>query len=206
MSEEHPSVSSRELVERYRRGDSSAADLLHQRYSERLLQVAKQRLSPRLVVRKDGDDVVQSVFRSFFTRIQLGQYSFQDSSDLWKLLVNITIKKVCDAAREHRAEKRNMNAEARPDTDSWLIQILSRDPGPSEAIMLEEALEALLQRFPLPQHRKIIELAFEMPLPRPLLTVEIARQIGLSKRQVDRVLERVDRILKNRDGHADSMS
>ncbi len=59
---------SRELLVRYQRGDPTAAEAIFARYANRLLALARSRLSPKLARRVDADDVVQSTYRSFFVR------------------------------------------------------------------------------------------------------------------------------------------
>ena len=57
---------SRELLSRFQEGDAAAAEAIFARYANRLLALARSRLSSKLARRIDADDVVQSTFRSFF--------------------------------------------------------------------------------------------------------------------------------------------
>ena len=41
----------------------------------------------------DADDIVQSVFRTFFRRAQAGEFRIDSSAQLWQLLVRITVLK-----------------------------------------------------------------------------------------------------------------
>ena len=54
------------LLERFRSGDELAAEALFSRYFERLTSLARTRLSSSLKRRTDPEDIVQSVYRSFF--------------------------------------------------------------------------------------------------------------------------------------------
>jgi hypothetical protein len=63
-----------ELVRRFRGGDPWAADLLFDRYARRLTAVAEQYRGRRPAGRLDGEDVVQSVFRTFFRRCAGGGF------------------------------------------------------------------------------------------------------------------------------------
>src|SRR5438093_212509 len=101
-------------VERWRAGDEQAAAQLYHRYVERLVAVAKRRLSAKLAARLDPEDIVQSVFRSFFGRAQEGRFVFQDSDDIWKLLVRITIHKTLKQVDFHCRGKRDPAAEVAP--------------------------------------------------------------------------------------------
>lgn len=52
------------------------------RYTEQLLRLVRKQLPERLRTRMDPEDVVQSVFRSFFHRLRQGQFRFEDSHDV----------------------------------------------------------------------------------------------------------------------------
>ncbi len=57
---------SAQLLIRWREGDQAAADALFRRYAERLIGLVRLRLSEKLARRVDPEDIVQSVYRSFF--------------------------------------------------------------------------------------------------------------------------------------------
>ena len=62
------------LVERWQSGDQSAAKQLFDTYVDRLVALARRRISQRLNSRLDPEDVVQSVFRTFFERAKEGRF------------------------------------------------------------------------------------------------------------------------------------
>lgn len=139
MTTEETSV---EILERYRLGDSQAADELFARYVGRLTLLARSRLSPSLARRTDPEDVVLSAYRSFFIRARDGQLTLARSGDLWRLLVAITLHKVYRQARKQRAERRAL--AARELESSWAKRLqLSRDPSPAEAVALADELQAI---------------------------------------------------------------
>src|SRR5262249_12892791 len=74
-------------IKRWSGGDQRAAKLLFARYAERLTHVAEQHLSRKVAAREGGEDVVQSVFRTFFRRSAEGQFQIDTSAQLWRLLV-----------------------------------------------------------------------------------------------------------------------
>jgi RNA polymerase sigma-70 factor (ECF subfamily) len=57
--------------------------------------------------RVDAEDIVQSVFRTFFRRAQEGHYEVPDGEEIWKLFLVIGLHKIRDAAVFHRAARRN---------------------------------------------------------------------------------------------------
>lgn len=93
-------------------GDPDAAEKIWERYFDRITALARRRIAsaPRAVA--DEDDVVASVFESFFRRAADGKFpQLDDRNDLWKLLITITLRKAGRQAK--RAWKRNQ-AHASP--------------------------------------------------------------------------------------------
>lgn len=127
-----------DLVRKVRAGDEQAAAELFGRYAHRLIALAQVRLSKKLARRVDPEDIVQSVCRSFLLRARDGQYSLDESGDLWRLLCKITINKVCRQARHHGAAKRDVDAEASLSESLMGIspETLSREPSPEDASIL----------------------------------------------------------------------
>ena len=80
-------------------------------YVDRLTQYASTRMPNKLNPRVDSDDIVQSVFRSFFRRNREGEFSFDDSLDIWKLLIAMTYRKVINQVRHHTRGKRDVGKE-----------------------------------------------------------------------------------------------
>jgi RNA polymerase sigma-70 factor (ECF subfamily) len=56
----------------------------------------------------DPEDVVQSVFRTFFRRASEGYYAIPDGEELWKLFLVIALNKVRELGEFHRAAKRDV--------------------------------------------------------------------------------------------------
>jgi len=100
-----------ELLKRWMEGDDDAARRLFELYSQRLALLAEKNISQRLARRVDGDDIVQSVFRTFFRRSARGEFQIKDSAALWRLMVKITLAKVRSQARRHTSDKRDVNVE-----------------------------------------------------------------------------------------------
>jgi RNA polymerase sigma-70 factor (ECF subfamily) len=187
-------------VARWRQGDQQAATELFQRYAERLIGLARHNLSSRLSQRLDPEDVVQSVCRSFFAGARDGRYVLQQSGDLWRLLVGITLNKLQDKCRRHTADKRSVDRERSFGSEDSLFglqaQVLARDPSPEEATALVDMLEKLMSPFDAPQ-RRMIELRLQgYPLE------EIAADTGHCRHTVIRVLKRARQQLEQWHGEA----
>jgi RNA polymerase sigma-70 factor (ECF subfamily) len=60
------------LIRRFRLGEDDAATQLYKRYAERLHRLAQRNTALDLTRRFDAEDVVQSVFRTFYTTSRTG--------------------------------------------------------------------------------------------------------------------------------------
>src|SRR6516165_4467626 len=98
----------RSSLDRWRAGNEGAARELFDTYVERLVALARRRISQRLAGRVDPEDIVQSVFRTFFHRAKEGQFRFEEQDDLCKLLMRITVHKTLRKVAFHKAAKRDL--------------------------------------------------------------------------------------------------
>ena len=169
-----------ELLQRCRQGDNSAANELWLRYAAKLCRLSERHLSQRLAVRVDGEDVVQSVFRSFLLRAQRGEFRIDDSSQLWRLLVTITLQKTREAGRRHTAAQRDVARELALDEE--LLTAVSGEPSPEEAIVLADQVSALLDGL-TPWHAQVLEARLAGDTP-----TEIAARQATSRQAVFRAL------------------
>jgi RNA polymerase sigma factor (sigma-70 family) len=186
------------LVSRWRAGDQRAADELFRRYAEQLVGLTRRRLSAKLAHRIDPQDVVQSVYRSFFSGALAGRYDLQRGGDLWRLLVGITLHKLYRQIERLKAAKRAFDREQAlgGDDNLWGIpaEILARGPSPLEAVALADELEQFMSQLE-PVHRRMLELRLQ-----GYGREEIAAQTERSERTVRRVLERIKQQLDDWPG------
>jgi RNA polymerase sigma-70 factor (ECF subfamily) len=191
------------LLARWREGDQQAATELFQRYAERLIALANSRLSARLTPRVGGEDVVQSVYCSFFAGARDGRYVLQESGDLWRLLVTITLHKVQHQFRRHNSGKRAVGMEQplgeSPDGSLFLPpEFLVDEPSPEQSVALTDLLERVMGGLD-PVQRRILELRLQ-----GYNLGEIADQTGRTRPTVRRVLERVKEQLEQEHRDEDS--
>ena len=173
------------LLERWRSGgDQDAAAELYERYSRRLIGLAKARLSPSLARRIDSDDVANSAARTFFCRIRDGRLQVQAGTDLWQLLAAITVRKALGQIEYHSAEKRAVLDEKDLDGSISIVpsEQLSREPDVAEVLALEDERNSILETM-LPAHREIVLLKLQ-----GLESAEISARVGLGQRMVNIVL------------------
>ena len=180
---------STDLVGRWRNGDQRAANALFQRYVERLSGVVTAQLADRFKSRMDADDVLQSSCRSFFRRVQEGQFQFDDDDDVWKLLVTITLNKLRNQIRKHSAAKRDAGQESRPTSndgpDDYYVQKVAGTPEPVEAFAFSETIESVADKLS-PMHALLLVQRLEGHTQQ-----QIADSFGTTDRSIRRMLDDV---------------
>jgi RNA polymerase sigma-70 factor (ECF subfamily) len=187
VSDARETATDQDLVERCRTGSESAATELFNRYVSRLLGVAKRRIGERMNSRLDPEDVVQSVFRTFFTRLKNDQFEIVEEDDLSKLLVRITLHKTLRQIAYHRAARRDPNQET-PQGDvsrNDILQVMTKEPTPETVVTFIDQLDHFLARLS-PEEQQILMMRLQGSS-----TDEIAKQLNSYDRKVRRVLERV---------------
>lgn len=188
MDDEVPGA---DLVQRLRSGDPQAARQLFERYARRLSHLAERHLSRNLAGKVGGEDVVQSVFNTFFHRCAQGEFHIDNSGQLWRLLVKITIRKTRGEYRRYAAARRDATAEA-AEGEAWLAEVVSRAPEPGEAAVLVDEIQALLRGLP-PLYCHVLEARLQG---HPVS--EIARQQQVSRQTIYQVLHILQRRLLQR--------
>jgi RNA polymerase sigma-70 factor, ECF subfamily len=174
---------------RLRNGDPDAARHVFDRFSQRLIALARTRLNPRLRPKVDPEDVLQSVCNSFFLRYAGGQFELGSWDSLWGLLTLMTVRRCGRWADRFQAAGRDIDLEvplqAGSDAPSDAGHVLAREPTPSESAMLAEVLRSVMAG--LEEHeRHILSLSLQ-----GYEVWEVSDQVGYSERTVQRVLQRV---------------
>lgn len=98
-----------ELLNRLEDGCEDAATELYHRYADRLIRLADRKSSEKVLHRVGAEDIVQSVFRTFFRRAATGHYRLPDGDELWKLFLVISLNKIRTKAGFHQAKKRDVS-------------------------------------------------------------------------------------------------
>jgi RNA polymerase sigma-70 factor (ECF subfamily) len=166
------------LLRYFRDGNEEAAERLYHRYVRRLAALVRSRSSTDLASRIDVEDVLQSVFRTFFERAKDGRYDVPDGDDLWKLLLVLTLNKMHGLRDFHCAARRDVRRTAVG---------LEQDEfaGPSEHSLVQLAIRDTLEGLP-ERYQQIVALRVEGHE-----IADIAVRTGRSRRTVERVLQEV---------------
>ena len=161
-------------------------DEVVRQYSARLLAMAASALPGQMRGRMDPEDVLQSVYLSFFRRFGEGSFHCEDSADVWQLLAAMTYHKARSAVRFHRQQRRDVRQESGEPIPE------QRDPaapGPEDVRLLFDSLESVLLRV-APHYRDIVLARME-----GAEVGEIASRIGRSERTVLRALARLKELI-----------
>jgi RNA polymerase sigma-70 factor (ECF subfamily) len=177
------------LMAQLRAGDEDAASKVFHLFASRLIALARLHLGSRVGQKVDAEDVVQSVFKSFFRRHADGQFELRNLDSLWGLLVRITLRK-CGRKRQHfygphhDVRKETAALPAGDDSNAgW--EAMAREPTPEQVASLAETLEQLLRSLS-ERDRRILELrlhGYTVP--------EISREVGRTEFTVEGALKKV---------------
>ena len=184
-----PLPSDSSLLRRLRTGDEDAATKLYFRYAERLRLLARAECSTDLIRRVDLDDIVQSVFSSFFRGAGKGYYDVPAGEELWKLLLVIALNKIRAKGAFHRAARRDVRQTV---SGQALPNMAASDAGDDTAYLtLKLTIEGVLNSLPKTQ-RQMVQLRIEGHE-----VAEIAERLRRSKRSVERTLQEFRRRLQD---------
>lgn len=169
-------LSDSDLLRRLQAGEESAAFEIYERYAHRLLRLANKNSSDQLALRVEPEDIVQSVFRTFFRRATEGHYELPDGDELWKLFLVISLNKMRKKANFHTAAKRDIGR-----TQAIGNSQLSSPDTPADLLRLtvDELIAALPQ-----DHQGVVRdriQGYEI--------AEIAERNRLTRRTTERVLQ-----------------
>jgi RNA polymerase sigma-70 factor (ECF subfamily) len=173
-------VSDGSLLRRFQRGNDEAATLLYLRYARRLYQLARAQCPADLAQRVDAEDIVQSVFSSFFRRAKQGSYEVPDGEELWKLLLVIALNKIRTKGNFHRAACRDVRATQ---PASGMEEALDAHDDENALAFLRLVVAEVLERQP-EVYRQIVHLRIDGHE-----VGEIAARVSRSRRTVERVLQ-----------------
>jgi RNA polymerase sigma-70 factor, ECF subfamily len=168
------------LLRRFQAGSDQAATDLFLRYAWRIRRLAETSCQGELGRRLDADDVVQSVFSSFFRRARDGDYEVPDGQQLWGLLLVMALNKIRAACRDFRATQ---PAESLEDT------VVDTRHDELALTSLRLTVEETIESQPEP-NRQIARLRID-----GFEVAEIADRVGRSRRTVERVLQEFRRRL-----------
>lgn len=190
--DEVPSVSEGSVTRWFRdleQGSPEAAQRLWERYSKRLIELARRKLGNATRV-ADEEDVAITVFECICRAASEGRFSsLKNRDELWWLLVMVTKQKALDQMRREMRQKRG-GGRVVGETDAGgnaatfsLDQLLGTDPTPEFLVIMDEEQHRLLGLLRDDQLRTIAVRRIQ-----GFTYDEIASQLDISPRTVIRKL------------------
>ena len=131
-------------IELVKEGDSAAANHIWQHYFDRLVRSVRNRLNGQNRAVSDEEDIVLSVFDSFYAAAENGRFpDLADRDDLWRLLLRMSARKVVDKHRHDRRQRRGGDVEIHSlgGDDKTIIEAIGDEPSPEMVLMMQESVE-----------------------------------------------------------------
>lgn len=192
------------LMDRVRDGEESAITELWNDYYQQLVRMASLRLPGGLRRTGDEEDIALSAFHSFIAGVRQDRFPDLSGPDnLWGLLITLTGRKVHAHLRHQTRKKRGGGSvrgesvflDARGDAKSSGIGgITGSDESADIRAELAEACDVLLEQLGDEQLQQIAVMRMD-----GYLVDEIANQLSLSKRAVERRLQLIRKIWSEGD-------
>jgi RNA polymerase sigma-70 factor (ECF subfamily) len=181
-------------------GDRRAAEAIFQRFAGRLVGMARVRLDERLRQKVDAEDVIQSVFRSFFERSARGEFDFSNWEGVWGLLVLLTVRKCGRRAKYFQTDRRDTRREVTivggtSSFDLRLVKAIADEPTAEEAAILTETTGEIMRSLRTDKERQIFELSLQ-----GYSIAEISNFTCHYERGVERVRNKIRTMLEERLG------
>lgn len=178
-------VASVDWIERARRGDQQAWQVLFDECYPKIVRVIRRRISKPLRSLYDSTDIANEVMKSLAAKFD--QIDFTSIDGLRAYLIKAAEQKVVDGYRHGHAMKRDITRTQAsfPGEDLGQSQIPSNGPTASQVAVASES-EASLLRVSGSDERVIVELKMQ-----GFTNSEVSSATGWHLRRVERFLERL---------------
>lgn len=185
------------LIRKVRTGDDAAAQQLWDRYSEKIVEVARRSLKNSSRRVQDEEDVAVIAFKSLLAGITAGRFPQLDHREqLWRLLMVITTRKAASVIERNHRQKRG-GGDVRGDSaviagensGSMLAgfdRLASEKPSPDIAAVMADQTHQLLKALPDRMSQRIAALKIE-----GFTHQEIADRLEVNTRTVERRLKQI---------------
>ena len=171
-----------------KQGDSVAANRIWKLYFDRLVRAVRRRLYGQNRATSDEEDIVLSVFDSFYAAVEQGRFpDLADRDDLWRLLLTMSARKVVDKRRHDQRQRRGGNVAIHSldggQQELVLFEAIGSEPSPEMVLMMQESVEQLFSHLGVGQLRDLAGAKLE-----GYSNAEIAERLGCSERTIERRL------------------
>ena len=128
------------------KGDDDVAQHLWERYFQRMVELARNKLRAASSRAADEEDVALSAFHSFCQAASERRFPrLTNRDDLWQVLVMLTARKAIDQ-RKYESRAKRSDAATRPLDDVALDSVIGPDPDPAFAALVADEFRSLLGR------------------------------------------------------------
>ncbi len=175
-------------IELIKDGDSVAANQIWAIYFERLVRSIRGRLQGQNRAVSDEEDIVLSVFDSFYDAAEKGRFpDLSDRDDLWRLLLRMSARKIVDKHRRDGRQRRGGNLQVhsldQASEDDNLIEAIGNEPSPEMVLMMEESVEQFFSHLGVGQLSDLAVAKLE-----GYSNAELAVRFSCSERTIERRL------------------
>lgn len=176
-------------IDQAKMGDSLAAEQLWRHYFDRLVRVVRNRLRGGNRAVSDEEDVVLSVFDSFYEAAKNGRFpDLFDRDDLWHLLLRMASRKVIDKRRHDARHRRGGGVDTQSLDDLFRdeqprIEVAGNEPTPDMVVMMQESVEHFFSHLGVGQLRELAGAKLEGHS-----NADLAERFGCSERTIERRL------------------
>ncbi len=184
-------------LEKLQSGDEQAAQRLWEEYFLKIQRLADKKLGSRSRRAADEEDIAISAMHSIVRGARKGRFpQLNDETDLWKVIVTVTKRKLSKFARRENAQIRKprhgiVHGESMldpPDSSqaAGMGQIAGDDPTPEFIVEMDERCQSLLDELEEPELREVAVLKLQ-----GYQNEEIAEKLNRTCRTVERRLVQV---------------
>jgi len=146
------------LLAEYVDGNSDAATEIYNRYVSRLLALVRAKISDKLKPKFGPEDVVQSVYRSFFRKAREDKIVLTRSGDLWRTLSTFAFYKTLKRIEKETQQGNDPDREVRGSV--WVNGLIQEGPTAEQVSCVVEQLTLYMQRLS-PRDRLILQLRLQ---------------------------------------------
>lgn len=175
-------------IEQIKHGDSIAANHLWQHYFGRLVRTVRQRMHGLNRAASDEEDIVVSVFDSFYDAVEQGRFpDLADRDDLWRLLLRMSARKVVDKRRHDGRQRRGgdvaMHSLDQTSDQEIVFQAIGTEPSPDMVLMMQESVQQFFSHLGVGQLADLAGAKLE-----GYSNAELAKRFACSERTIERRL------------------